>query len=302
MLLLTHRKGVLTMEKNIQPKVSVIIPCYNVEAYLAECLDSVINQTLKEIEIVCINDGSKDSTLEILQRYAEKDERIVLISQENSGLSKTRNRGVELAKGEFITFLDSDDWVDLDFLEKLYNAASKNSCDIACATVIRKRPKAQKYRFHYIEEKVYKTLEEKINICRVPECCYACGKLFKTDFIKDKPFKVGVYFEDVLWIPEVLKQSNAIVTIPESAYWYRVNPNSITKKATPAKQNDSYKAKKYIVEFFKENNIELPKKNQYPTKEVKYLFNIPIIRVKDYGEVDKYLLFDILPIKTRKNS
>ena len=76
------------MEKNIQPKVSVIIPCYNVEAYLAECLDSVINQTLKDIEIICINDGSKDSTLEILQNYKEKDERVVLISQENSGLSK----------------------------------------------------------------------------------------------------------------------------------------------------------------------------------------------------------------------
>ena len=120
-------------------KISVVVPVYNVEAYLERCLDSLINQTLSDIEIICVNDGSTDSSPEKLEEFAKKDSRIKIINQENGGLSAARNTGIEAATGEYIGFVDSDDYVDLDFYEKLYNAATSHNADISCTSIIRKR-------------------------------------------------------------------------------------------------------------------------------------------------------------------
>ena len=111
-------------------KVSVIIPVYNVEKYLRECLNSVVNQTLKDIEIICVNDGSTDNSLAILQEYAKNDKRIVLINQENKNAGAARNTGLAHATGEYLSFLDSDDFFELNMLEEMYNSAKENSLDI----------------------------------------------------------------------------------------------------------------------------------------------------------------------------
>ncbi|MDD7567798.1 MAG: glycosyltransferase [Helicobacter sp.] len=116
---------------NSIPKVSVIIPVYNVEQYLRECLDSVTSQTLKQIEIICVDDGSTDKSPKILKEYASKDTRIKIIRQENKGQSITRNKGLQKSLADYIVFLDSDDWIDLDFLEKMYQAVSKSNADMA---------------------------------------------------------------------------------------------------------------------------------------------------------------------------
>lgn len=110
-------------------KVSVVIPVYNVELYLREALDSVINQTLKEIEIIVVNDGSIDSSLEIIKEYESTDNRIIVINQENQGLSGARNSGLRIARGEYIYFMDSDDYISLDALEICYITSSKNDLD-----------------------------------------------------------------------------------------------------------------------------------------------------------------------------
>ncbi len=112
------------------PKVSVIIPVYNAVKYLEKCLDSVLRQTLKEIEIICIDDGSEDSSLKLLKEYADKDDRISVYAQKNCGLAETRNRGLGKAQGEYIAFLDSDDWLELQALERLYEASRKRQLDI----------------------------------------------------------------------------------------------------------------------------------------------------------------------------
>ena len=288
--------------KYSNPIVSIIVPAYNVANYIERCLLSLVQQSFKNIEIIVIDDGSEDMTSEIIDTFGSMDSRLVVIHQQNRGVSAARNKGIEISKGEYIAFVDSDDYVDENFIFNLHEAITKYDCDISAATIIRKRSKSQKYRVHYTKEKVYKTLEEKIKCCDIPRCCYVFGKLFKAELIKDKYFEEGVYFEDILWLPEVIKQANTLVTIPGSTYWYRVNQNSIVKKNSPLKQYDSYNAKKYIVDFFNENNLKLSKKNQHPTKDVKYLFSIPIVRIKDYGKEDKYFLFDIFPVKTRKNS
>lgn len=119
-------------EREFMPeiKVSVIIPVYNAEKYLAECMDSVTGQTLREIEIICIDDGSTDSSLKLLRGYAEKDKRISVYTQENRGLSAARNRGIEKARGEYIEFLDSDDWLKKDAVEKLYRTSAERKSEI----------------------------------------------------------------------------------------------------------------------------------------------------------------------------
>ena len=111
-------------------KISVIVPVYNTQKYLNECLNSLINQTFQDIEIICINDGSTDDSLEVLNEFSKKDNRIKIVTQKNSGLSASRNHGIELSKGEYIYFIDSDDYIELNTLKELYDISIENSCDL----------------------------------------------------------------------------------------------------------------------------------------------------------------------------
>jgi len=285
------------------PKVSVIVPCYNSEAYLEDCIVSLLKQTFTEAEIICVNDGATDSTPQILEEFAKLDSRIKIITQPNGGLSCARNTGVKNAKGKYITFIDSDDWVSENYLDKLYTSITKNVCDIAVSEMVRKRPKSEKYRLHFEEEKVFETLQDKVDICKIPDCCYVCGKLFRRELIENRPFKSGVYFEDVIWTPGVLKEAKKIVVVPETYYYYRVNPGSIVKTVQSIqKQHDSYVAKSYIVKFFEENNLVLSEKNKHVTKYISYLFGVPVLKTKEYGNVETTLLLGFLPVFRRKKS
>ncbi len=279
------------------PKISVIIPVYNVSLYLSDCLESIINQTFKDLEIICINDGSTDNSLEILNSYALKDNRIKVINQKNSGSSVCRNYGIRNAVSEYISFIDSDDWIDLYYFEKLYKAIIKNNCDIAVSSIIRKRNIYEKYRVHYTEEKVYETLEEKIKICEIPKCCYVWNKLYKKEIIKDHFFTPGVFFQDVMWVPGALKLSSKLVTVPGINYYYRVNNNSVVKKPSPKKRNDRINSKKYIIKFFEENNLDLPEKDKYITRSIWYLFGIHAFKIKEYNNNLYYYLFGIKVFK-----
>lgn len=118
-------------------KVSVIIPVYNVEAYLRQCLDSVVNQTLREIEIICVDDGSTDKSAAILKEYAAKDGRIKVLTQSNTGAGAARNAGIARATGEWITFCDADDWIEPDAIEKMVAAAQREDADCVCCGMIR---------------------------------------------------------------------------------------------------------------------------------------------------------------------
>ena len=126
-------------------KVSVIVPVYNTEEYLEKCLNSLINQTLKEIEIICVNDGSTDNSGKILKQYAKRYPQVKVIEQQNLKQGAARNNGVKTATGEYIGYVDSDDWVDLDYFEKLYNTAKKYDSDIALATNIRTNVRLTKF-------------------------------------------------------------------------------------------------------------------------------------------------------------
>lgn len=132
-----------------QPLVSVLIPVYNVEEYLERCLDSVLNQSLTRIEVICVNDGSTDKSLEILKKYQENDSRVIIVSKENGGLPSARNAGIERARGEYIGFVDSDDYVQPDMFEKLYNTAKKEKSDVVVcgANILPETPRASDWLY-----------------------------------------------------------------------------------------------------------------------------------------------------------
>lgn len=246
---------------NYKPFISVIVPVYNVEKYLSRCLDSLISQTLKEIEIICINDGSKDNSAKILEKYSQKDDRIIILNQENAGLSAARNNGMNHAKGEYIGFVDSDDWVDLDFFEKLYSAAKKYDCDIAAADFIREHPKRKKKRLNITEEKVYQAPEEKYLICKTYREGCVWNKIYKTEFLKsiDLKFVIGMYYEDRDFTARSLYFSNKLVTVPDTYYRYFVNPKSIVKKGLNKIQNEHYiLVRQQVLQFIIEHNIKVP--------------------------------------------
>ena len=242
-------------------KVSVIVPVYNVEKYLKRCLDSLINQTLSDIDIICINDGSKDSSLQILEQYAKKDSRIVIYNQENSGVSVARNTGLEHASGEYIGFVDSDDWVDLDFYEKLYNSAKNNNADIAVADFIREHPNKKPKRLKLKEEKIYTTPEDKFMICKVHREGCVWNKIYRTEFIHsiNLKFVPKMYYEDRDFTIRSLYFSKKLVTTPNTYYRYFVNPKSIVNKRRNYIQDEHYiLVRQQVLQFIKEHNIKVP--------------------------------------------
>lgn len=265
-------------------KISIIVPVYNVEKYLKRCLDSLINQTLKDIEIICVNDGSKDSSLQILEEYAQKDSRIVIYNQENSGLSVARNTGLEHVNGEYIGFVDSDDWVDLDFYAKLYNSAKNNNADIAVADFVREHHNKKPKRLNIKEEKIYTKPEDKFMVCKVHREGCVWNKIYRTEFIKsiNLKFVPKMYYEDRDFTVRSLYFSKILVTTPNTYYRYFVNPKSIVNKKRNNIQDEHYiLVRQQVLQFIKEHNINVPD-GLYKAEIYRYkLFGITLFTIKE---------------------
>ena len=277
-----------------QPKVSIIVPVYNVEKFLDRCLNSLINQTLKEIEIICINDGSVDNSLQILENFAKQDSRITILNQENHGLSDARNKGLEKACGKYLGFVDSDDWVDLNYFEKLYTAAEKYNCDMAVSGIIRLHKWNKKFHLKFEEEKVADNTDEKFEICDVPELSYVWNKIYKRESFMSKNlrFEEGIFFEDVIMTPKILYSLGKLVTVPDTYYYYWRNPNSTVTKRTDKVNNDSIYAHNKAMEFIKEHNIDISS-HEPITKRYKF-FGITILKIRQKGNKKVTSLFNII--------
>ena len=224
------------------PKISIILPVYNVEKYLSQCLDSIVNQAFKDFECICVNDSSTDNSLTILQKYASKDNRIKIINQENKGLSGARNAALKVITGKYITFIDSDDFISSDYLDKLINIAEKENSDIVyCGHKIYysldnkyekgpNREKLNKLFFEYSKsQKRDKQLEYLLDI--VENSRSACMKLYKTNVIKDNDilFFENIYAEEDFSFNILANlYSKKINFLDEEMYYYRKQTNSIT--------------------------------------------------------------------------
>ena len=282
------------------PKVSIIVPVYNVEKYLSKCLDNLINQTLKDIEIICVNDGSKDSSAEILEKYAQKDKRIVVLNQENAGLSAARNNGMDIAKGEYIGFVDSDDWVDPDFYAKLIDAAERHDADVACGSIIRERRHSRKFRIHYTKEECFIFPQEKIDAARVPDMCYVWNKIYRAEYLNNLKLRFieGMFFEDVDFVTRAVYFSNKIVTVADTFYHYWTNSNSTVKtmRKSDKKRMDSLLSKKYVLEFFRKYNLTSRPRNLIKKKNCIKFFGLTILKTYEWETRKVYYLFGAIPI------
>ena len=222
--------------------ISVIVPVYNVEKYLEECLESIKRQTYTDIEVILVNDGSIDRSKEICERYCEKDSRFKLVNQENKGLSGARNRGMLESKGEFISFVDSDDVLKEDMLEQLMKQMTSEDIDIIeCWYTNEKQelelstPKNVKTIFQGDSKEALVSLC-KDNIVRLN----AVAKLFRRQVIVNFPFLEGLFYEDVYGGIGILKHIRKMVKINYIGYYYRVRQGSIMNREFNIKNLDLF--------------------------------------------------------------
>lgn len=214
------------------PLVSVIVPIYKVEPYLAQCVDSIINQTYKNLEIILVDDGSPDNCPKMCDEYAKKDSRIVVIHKENGGLSDARNVGLDIAKGDWITFVDSDDWIADNFVETLQKAASDYQADIAIASYHEEpngasQDSAQSFKLFTSHELLW-------HLCAsdVKGLMSAWGKLFQKSCFSAIRFPFGKLYEDAHINYKLYFNASKIYYSPKELYHYRIRPDSIMGKTT----------------------------------------------------------------------
>ncbi|WP_297960241.1 glycosyltransferase [uncultured Ruminococcus sp.] len=225
-----------------KPLISIIIPVYNVASYLCECLDSVVNQTYKNLEIIIVDDGSTDDSGQICDAYKKKDQRIRVIHQVNGGLSAARNAGLDIMSGDIVAFLDSDDALKLDFFQIMVQAMIKDGVDIVvceyytCYTTKRMSGNCKK-DIYRLENGIYTSSEALQRIADHKINHSVWNKIYKSDLFNDLRFPVGINYEDAILIPVVFEKSNSIMTIKRPLLYYRKRPLSIT--TTPTKKNIS---------------------------------------------------------------
>ena len=294
------------IDKILTPKISIIVPAYDTEEYISKCLLSLVKQTLKEIEIIVINDGSTDKTLEIVEKFTQKDGRIKIINQTNQKQGAARNRGMEKAAGEYIGFVDSDDWVDLDYFEKLYVAAKKYDSDIALATNVRIGNGKTKKRLHIEKEEFVTSLQDKIDISHQVKNPCPTNKIYRREMLEKNniTWPESVYCEDKMFTIQAIFYANGLVTVPEVNYYYFRNPHSTVKRKTKEhkleKERDKNNAKKAVIEFLRSQNAQIRDKEFWAIKKELKIGKFSIYKSMESLHSEKYILLSFIKILERK--
>jgi len=242
------------------PLISIIIPIYKVEDYIRCCIDSILSQTYKNLEIILVDDGSPDNCGSVCEEYSLKDKRIKVIYKKNGGLSSARNAGLDIASGEYIGFVDSDDWIENDMYESLYNAIIFHKADISVCgryiasgnkiTTISDSEKAEVFtRCEALSELVLDEYSGMKN--------FAWDKLYKKELFDNVRYPEGKCYEDIFTTYKLFSLSNKIVDIKSPKYYYLMREDSICGSNTPSKRFDYYMANMECLEFIKNLEPEL---------------------------------------------
>ena len=238
--------------------ISVIVPIYNVEKYVNKCVESIVNQTYTNLEIILVDDGSPDRCPEICDEWAKKDSRIKVIHKKNGGLSDARNAGMKIASGDYVAFVDSDDWVEPDIYSTLINLIDKYNSDIAICdlrmvydstSVVDKNSKVYKECVYTSTKALGLLIEDKIRQVVV-------NKIYKIDIIKNIPFAVGKCHEDEFWSYQVIGNADKIVVTDYIGYNYYQRSGSIMGNTYSIKRLDAIEAKCYRQDYI-DNNYPL---------------------------------------------
>lgn len=234
--------------------ISIIVPVYNVEKYINKCLQSILNQTYSNLEIILIDDGSTDKSGEICEQYAQKDNRIAVIHKKNGGLSDARNYGIRNATGTWILFVDSDDFIRADSCELLLETAKKSCADIVIGSEKKfidenKIGDLYKHGQEYnmdSEEAIAKYFYRKIS-------GYACGKLIKKEIVQMFPFPKGKTFEDTFVVYRYLDNANIIISLKDELYFYRQRKGSIVNSKFSERQLTIIESLEEAERYFADN-------------------------------------------------
>ena len=268
-------------------KVSVIVPVYNVEKYLCQCVDSIISQSFSDFQLILVDDGSTDCSPRICDDYAQKDSRIQVIHKRNGGLSDARNEGINAAKGAFITFIDSDDFLIPDTLKHLVHLAETYDAQIACCGYIRceNEETAAEIRLPDRKEEIhfYSSNGMEGYLTEKHIGTIACAKLYKTELFSNVRYPVGKYHEDVFTTYKLVHNAEKIVTSNFVGYIYRKNPSSITHVFS-LKRFHGIEGKLEQMKFIEENYPEL---SQYAYRDVIYACNQCVIQMGKAGFYDR---------------
>lgn len=214
------------------PEISIIVPIYKTESYLERCINSILNQSFTDFELILVDDGSPDSCPQICDAWAKKDKRICVIHKENGGLSSARNAGIYITRGNYIGFVDSDDWIAPDMYEMLYNSATKHNADYAAIEMSITKSSHENYIQPEYKERVlnqsslfelfFRVSDQKIHYC-------VCDKLFRTQVIRNIRFWEGMRFEDIDFNFRVIQNCKSGVYINQIKYFWFYNNDSITR-------------------------------------------------------------------------
>lgn len=262
-------------------KVSIIVPIYNVEKYLAECIESLIKQTYSNIEILLVNDGSPDQSYKIMEQYAKRDCRIHCLYKENGGLSDARNYGLEHATGDYCLFVDSDDTIDWHTVELCVKNVEKYHSDIVVFDM--------KYIYPNHEETASggnfecTSFSQNRNLVFINNS--ACNKLFKVSLFNDIKFPMGMWYEDLATVPILLSKANCVSKVDAPLYFYLQRTGSIAHTVNE-KIFDIYNAIQKIEDYYKNHELENEIKKLY----IHHGLYLTTLRIKDSSnEIEKYL-------------
>lgn len=281
--------------------ISIIIPIYRVEKYLKECIDSVINQTYKNLEVILVNDGSPDNCGNMCDEYARKDKRVKVIHKKNGGLSDARNHGIDMATGKYITFIDSDDYVDLKYIEKLYDSIKKNNTKISQCNILKvndKKEIIEKVGYSENNVKSGKELIKDIYYEHWAENIVVWNKMYSIELFEKIKYPVGKIHEDEYVTYKILYYIDKVSIVNEYLYCYRQNDNSITGKKFNIQRLDVLEAFEERLTFFEEKN----EKELYELTLKAYLEKLVrcYMQMKKYIEETKSMEIELIK-KYRKN-
>lgn len=264
-------------------KVSVIIPVYNTEDYLKECIESLVNQTLREIEILIVNDGSTDSSLEIMKEFKNKYPNIIKIFDKvNGGQASARNYALPFAQGEYLRFVDSDDWVDSTMYEEMYEKAEKEDADIVICDMVD----------HFPDRTVCYPSSRFENKFKVTPS--ACNKLFKRSLVKEDVFPVGLWYEDFEFTTMQLMKTDCISVIHKGLYHCHCREVSTMYNNNSEKNQDILVVLEHLVEYVEKNGWYEKYKNVLEYLYIDHVLITSINRVQKQTNEKKKIVINNL--------
>lgn len=230
------------------PEISIIVPVYNAEQFLSKCVDSLLNQSFTDFELILVNDGSPDGSGAICDEYAEKDSRVRVIHQKNQGQSVARNNAMEQMRGTWVMFVDSDDWMHPEALKRLYDAAKNQKVNISVCGYADTTGPDPEVSEESLAVEMWRPKD--FYMQRFINATVCWGKLYHRDCFADIRFPVGKYIDDEYFTYRLLFAQEQLAVIPAPLYAYFVNPNSLTKRAWNPKRLDAWGAYEEQLAFF----------------------------------------------------